>query len=74
MILEHQLRIAGLAGVMIGTGLVAVHARACASHDATVVTISIPVAVTQAPAVAADGTPSIPTVTMPCADLGHGHV
>jgi hypothetical protein len=68
MILEHQLRIVGLAGVMIGTGLVAVHARACASQDATVVTIPVPVAVTGAPEVAATDTPTIPTVTMPCAD------
>jgi len=66
MILEHQLRIVGLAGVVIGTGLVAVHARA--SLDATVMVIPVPVAVTRAPEVAAADTPTIPTVTMPCTD------
>jgi hypothetical protein len=71
MILEHQLRIVGFAGVVIATGLVAVHARACSSHGPSVVTIPVPVAVTQSPAVAtttAPITPTIPTVTMRCMD------
>lgn len=75
MLLEAPLRIIGLVGVVIGTGLVTMHARACASQEATVVTISVAVAVAVAPAV--DCTPTIsttptipitPTVTVPCAD------
>jgi hypothetical protein len=71
MILEHPLRIVGLAGVVLGSGLLAAHVRACAAHDAIVVTFPIAVTITRAPAASADDTPpvaAIPTETMPCVD------
>lgn len=68
MILEHQLRAVGLVSAMVAIGLVAMHARACAPHDAIAVTCPVPVAIPPEPAVVAGDTPAIPTVTMPCAD------
>jgi hypothetical protein len=52
MILEHQLRIVGLAGVMVGTGFVVMHARVRASHEEAIgeVTEPAPVAMLPAPA------------------------